>query len=267
MPELPEVEVVRRNLMGWLQARAITKANTSGRHRGVPEGLFAPILGSRIGTVGRLGKYLLLHLGTQVLVIHLGMSGRLLIYDAETYAGGPHDHVRLAMDDGRLLVFQDHRRFGRMFLSPTDLSALPPLGPDPMQTTLTPARLTKILERRPGKLKSILMNQAVISGIGNIYACEVLWAARLSPFRSGLSLGNADYRRFADSLTCVLTRAIAAGGSTLDDYRGTSGAMGNFDLSFSVYGRGGDACPRCHASIATQIMARRATYWCPACQR
>jgi len=174
--------------------------------------------------------------------------------------------VKISTDDGRLVAFQDHRRFGRMFLSPLDLSALPPLGPDPLHTPLTATRLGEIVGRRRGALKSILMNQAVISGIGNIYACEILWAARLSPFRSGLSLKKADCRRLADSLADVLTRAIAAGGSTLDDYRETNGAMGNFNLSFTVYARDGMACRRCASPIATETLASRVTYWCPDCQ-
>jgi formamidopyrimidine-DNA glycosylase len=194
------------------------------------------------------------------------MSGRLLSHDSDAYVAGPHDHVRISTDDGRLVAFQDHRRFGRIFLSPLDLSALPPLGPDPLRTPLTATRLAEVLGQRRGTLKSILMNQAIISGIGNIYACEVLWAARLSPFRSSLSLRKADYRRLADALSDVLTRAIAADGSTLDDYRKTSGAMGNFDLSFAVYARGGMACPRCASQIVTQILAGRVTYWCPDCQ-
>ena len=266
MPELPEVEIVRRNLTQWVYGRTITNVASSGRHRGVVEDSLTSIVGCRIEAVSRLGKYLTLRVGLQLLVIHLGMSGRLLSHDPGAYVAGPHDQVRISTDDGRLVAFQDHRRFGRMFLSPLDLSALPPLGPDPLQTPLTPTRLAELLERRPGKLKSILMNQAVISGIGNIYACEILWAARLSPFRSGLSLGNSDYSRLAHSLADVLKRAIAARGSTLDDYRGTSGAMGNFDLSFSVYARGGMACPRCGSPIAAQTMAGRVTYWCPDCQ-
>jgi len=266
MPELPEVEIVRHNLIKWVYGRTITNLASSGRHRGIAENSLTSIVGCRIEAVSRIGKYLILRAGLQFLVIHLGMSGRLLYHDSGVYAVGPHDHIRISTDDGRLVAFQDHRRFGRVFLSPLDLSALPPLGPDPLRTRLTATRLGEILGQRRGTLKSILMNQAVISGIGNIYACEVLWAAGLSPVRTGLSLRKADYRRLADSLADVLTRAIAAGGSTLDDYRETSGAMGNFDLSFAVYARGGMACPRCASQIATKILAGRVTYWCPNCQ-
>jgi formamidopyrimidine-DNA glycosylase len=188
VPELPEVEIVRRRLTDWVDGRTITNVASSGCHRGVAEASLTSILRCRIEAVSRLGKYLTLRVGSQFLVIHLGMSGRLLSHDSGAYVAGPHDHVRISTDDGRLVAFQDHRRFGRIFLSPLDLSALPPLGPDPLLTRLSATRLAQIVGRRQGALKSILINQAVISGIGNIYACEVLWAARLSPFRSGVSL-------------------------------------------------------------------------------
>jgi len=266
MPELPEVEIVRRNLTAWVQGRTITNVASSGRHRGVAKASLTSIMGCRIEEVGRLGKYLTLRTGPHVLIIHLGMSGRLLSHDAAAYAAGPHDHVRISTDDGRLIAFQDHRRFGRVFLSPLDLSALPPLGPDPLCTPFTATRLVEILGRRRGVLKSILMNQAVVAGIGNIYACEILWASRLSPFRSVSSLRKGDYLRLVVSLTDVLTRAITAGGSTLDDYRDTDGAMGNFDINFAVYARSGAACPRCDSRIVAQILGGRVTYWCPNCQ-
>jgi formamidopyrimidine-DNA glycosylase len=266
MPELPEVEIVRRNLIAWTRERTITKVATRGRHRGV-ESAFPSILGCRIDAVSRLGKYLLIHLGTQRLVIHLGMSGRLLSHDVEAYVAGPHDHVEISTDDGRLIAFQDHRRFGRVFVSQMDLSALPPLGPDAMHGNLTPARLNEVLSGRRGKLKAALLNQSVISGIGNMYACEILWSSRLAPDRSILTLHGADYEHLAHSISDVLRQAIGAGGATLEDYRGTSGAMGNFDLSFAVYGRHGRACPRCRSPISAETLMGRITYWCRGCQR
>lgn len=194
------------------------------------------------------------------------MSGRLLPHDADAYAAGPHDHVKISTDDGRLVAFQDHRRFGRMFLSPMDLSALPPLGPDAIHASLTPSRLNEILSARRGKRKPILINQAIISGLDNIYTCEILWSAHLAPNRNILCLEAVDYEALAKSIADVLNRAIVAGGATLDDYRGTSDAMGYFDLSFSVYGRGGKTCARCRSQITVQTLMGRITYWCPDCQ-
>jgi formamidopyrimidine-DNA glycosylase len=147
-----------------------------------------------------------------------------------------------------------------------DLSALPPLGPDAIHASLTPSRLNEILSARRGKLKQILMNQAIVSGLDNIYTCEILWSAHLTPNRNILCLEAVDYEALAESIADVLNRAIAAGGATLDDYRGTSGAMGYFDLSFSVYGRGGKTCARCRSQITVQTLMGRITYWCPGCQ-
>jgi formamidopyrimidine-DNA glycosylase len=266
MPELPEVEIVRRNLVAWTGGRIVTKIATSGRHRGV-ESPFPSILGCRVEAVSRFGKYLFLHLGPRRLVIHLGMSGRLLSHNAETYVAGPHDHVEISIDDGRLVAFQDHRRFGRMFVSQADLSALPPLGPDALHGELTPTRLNEVLSGRRGRLKVALLNQSVIAGIGNMYACEILWSAHLAPDRNLSTLRVADFENLARSISDVLHQAIAAGGATLEDYRGTSGAMGDFDLSFAVYGRHGKACPRCRSPISAETFMGRITYWCRSCQR
>jgi formamidopyrimidine-DNA glycosylase len=266
MPELPEVEAVRRKLSGWVEGRTITDVISSDRHRGVAGESLRSLLGRQIERVSRLGKYLILHMGPQVLVIHLGMSGRLLSYDEKEHLVAPHDHLRISIDDGRVIVFQDHRRFGRMFLSSTDLSALPVMGPDPTQIDITPVLLAELLLGRRGKLKPALMNQAVLAGIGNIYASEILWAAKLAPSRQVSSLGVLDFEYLAASILDVLNRAIDAGGATLDDYRGTNGEMGNFDAKFSVFTREGKGCLRCHTPIAAQRLAGRITYWCPSCQ-
>jgi formamidopyrimidine-DNA glycosylase len=267
MPELPEVEAVRRELSIWLTERTIGKITTSGLHRGVEKDGLESISNCPVDAVDRIGKYLTLHVGGQILAIHLGMSGRLLSYYEQTYTPGPHDHVKMSIDDGRLIVFQDHRRFGRVFLSPSDLSGLPRLGPDPTQERLTSERLAEILSSRHGKLKPVLLDQSVICGLGNIYSCEILWAAQLSPIRVASSLTIQDCKTLVNSIEDVLTRAIALGGSTLDDYRGTTGEMGNFDLHFSVFAKAEEGCPRCGSPIAAERIAGRITYWCRACQQ
>jgi formamidopyrimidine-DNA glycosylase len=217
--------------------------------------------------VRRRGKYLLLHLKNQVLVIHLGMSGRVLVHPDRSFLVTERDHLQLSMDDGGVIVFQDHRRFGRVFLSPLDLSGLPPLGPDPTDSDLTADQLAAALHGKRGALKPLLMSQEVIAGLGNIYTCESLWMARLSPFRKADSLELEDYERLSESITGVLKRAIRAGGATLNDYRGTTGEMGNFDQSFAVFARDGKPCPRCTAPVSSGRLSGRVTYWCPTCQK
>lgn len=266
MPELPEVETVRRYLTEAVSGSTIVGVETSRRHRGVADENITSMCGARIADVDRKGKFLIFDLGGCALVVHLGMSGRLLIGDIGNYAVGPHGHVRITTDAPRSVVFQDHRRFGRMFLSPPDLSSLPVLGPDPLCTPLTGSHLFEIPGRRRAAIKVLLIEQSVIAGHGNIYASEILWAAGIAPVRSGLSLRGADCHRLAVALDDVLGRAIAAGGATLDDYRGTEGEMGNFDTSFAVYARDGLACQRCSAQIVAGTLVGRATYWCPNCQ-
>jgi formamidopyrimidine-DNA glycosylase len=258
--------MVRRNLAEWLHGRRVIDLSSSGRHRGIQSNAIGSIVGSRIDAIGRIGKYLTCHTGPDFLVVHLGMSGRFGSYEPSAYVAGVHDHVRIATDDGKIVVFQDHRRFGRMFMSPADLSTLPPLGPDALNGRITARRLAAIFRQRSGQLKSLLMNQSVIAGLGNIYACEVLWAARLSPYRRSETLEDEDYRRLSHALADVLARAINAGGSTLDDYRNTTGAMGDFDRYFSVYARNGTACNRCGCRITAEPVNSRVTYWCAGCQ-
>jgi formamidopyrimidine-DNA glycosylase len=266
MPELPEIEMVRRGLALWLAGRTFIKSSSTGRHRGVNDAGIASVVGSSVGEIGRLGKYLSVQVDAQFLIIHLGMSGRLLCRDANSIDQGPHDHVTLWLDNGKALVFQDHRRFGQMFVSPTEPSAFARVGPDALNPPLSARRLADLLGQRSAQLKTSLMNQAIISGIGNIYASEILWAARLSPFRRTKSLERDDYTRLSRSILSVLRRSIQAGGATLDDYRNTNGAMGTFDQSFSVYARAGKPCRRCRTSVSTEIQDGRATYWCAGCQ-
>lgn len=266
MPELPEVEAVRRQLTTAVSGATIVRVVSSHHHRGVATNDIASICGDKIEAVDRYGKFLILNLRDSALVVHLGMSGRLFISDSGKYVIGRHDHVRITTDDRRLLVFQDHRRFGRMFLSPSDLSKLPALGPDPLWNPLTADRLAAMLAHRGAAIKVLLMRQSLIAGLGNIYSCEILWAAGLAPSRPGSSLDLADCRRLADGMNDVLGRAILAGGATLDDYRGTSGEMGNFDASFSVYARAGMRCLKCLSRIVADTLAGRVTYWCPGCQ-
>lgn len=160
MPELPEVETLRRSLVQSVQGCIITDVVVSHRHRGVNDEALPVICGSQIEDIKRIGKFLTLRVGFRHLVIHLGMSGRLLVRDSSTYRASPHDHVRISTDDNKFLVFQDHRRFGRVFLSPLDLSGLPAMGPDPLRNPISASYLSESLSRRSAAIKVLLMEQA-----------------------------------------------------------------------------------------------------------
>jgi len=246
MPELPEVEATRKNLEKWVRGRSITRVLSDRRHRGVSHDAVLSLHGVQLGEVDRTGKYLLVEMRDHLLVTHLGMSGRLLRRETASYVSEPHHHVCFWLDDNSVLVFEDHRRFGRVFLSPRDRSGLPPLGPDPLKTALSGQDLIRLLGHRPTTLKAALMDQSIIAGLGNIYSCETLWGGGLAPRRLCSSLREVDFDRLALALTSIITHAVDAGGATLDDYRGTNGEMGDFDRRFEVYGRAGSPCSAAH---------------------
>jgi formamidopyrimidine-DNA glycosylase len=241
--------------------------------------------------MNRRAKYILVHLDAgEVLIMHLGMSGRFTI-DASGraaavgafrhrggIAGGPHDHVVFDLDDGCRIVYSDPRRFGLMTLCAADgLDAHPllrHLGVEPLGNGLTAAWLADALGGRRVSLKAALLDQKVIAGVGNIYACEALFRARLSPERLAESLGGSGRfaRARAEDLVAavrsVLAEAIAAGGSTLRDYARADGELGYFQHSFDVYDREGEPCPRgCRGTVRRIVQSGRSTFYCPACQK
>jgi formamidopyrimidine-DNA glycosylase len=218
---------------------------------------------------GRRGKYILGHLDDRhSLVLHLGMSGRLL-FDGPP--AGPHEHLTFRFDDDTLLRFVDPRRFGMLDLAPTvQLEAHPRLaglGLEPLADGFDGPALSAALAGRQSALKLALMDQRVVVGVGNIYACESLFRARLSPRRTAGHLRPREAARLAGAIRGVLTEAIAAGGSSLRDYVQTDGELGFFQDRFAVYGRSGRPCPVCGRSIRRAAQANRATFHCPRCQR
>ena len=271
MPELPEVENVRRRLAGWLVGRHIASVEESGKHLGLDRGLTDILCGRRIEEVERRGKFLVLNLGDMSLLVHLGMSGRFILRANARRIVEKHDHLSLAMDDGSTVVFNDFRRFGRMrAITSSELSnsrELCRLGADPLQEGFDPAALAIRLTRRRSSLKVALLDQRVVAGLGNIYSCESLWAARLAPSRPISELAQTDIEVLTTAIRDVLTRAVAAGGATLDDYRGTHGQMGDFDRSFAVFARAGLPCYGCNEIVSRGRLAGRITYWCQRCQR
>ena len=305
MPELPEVEIVRRGLEQVLTGATIRSAETrrADLRFPFPDRFAARLTGQRITSVGRRAKYLLLALsGGEVLVIHLGMTGRLTVlkpgrviaqrcfastepavsfgeYVYPTGADPKHDHVLLTLEGGTTLTYNDPRRFGFMLLIPaTSLSAHPlfaHLGAEPLGNAFDAAHLASKAMGKKTDLKAFLMDQRVIAGLGNIYVSEALHRAGLSPRRAastiaGARASNRDRsRRLAASIREVLTAAIEAGGSTLRDYRQADGSAGGFQNEFAVYGRDGEPCktPGCGGTVERLVQGQRATFYCPKCQR
>ncbi len=280
MPELPEVETLAADLRPHLVGRTLLEPDL--RHPGIvrhPEPwLFVEgVRGRRIEALTRRGKYLLLHLGMdadggpgEVLVVHLGMTGQL-----RCVAGGTpepdHLHAVLPLDDGRQLRYRDPRRFGRLlFGGEEELIAerkLPRLGPEPIDPAFTAADLYRRLHPRRAPLKALLLDQAVMAGIGNIYADESCFRARVRPDRPGSSLSRPAVGRLRQALEVTLGQAIANRGSSVDSYRDAWGEIGGQQERLQVYGRGGNPCFACGRPLAATRLAGRTTVFCRRCQR
>ncbi len=283
MPELPEVETVRRGLEPALVGRRIERVHLARKDLRVP---FPPrfakrLEGRRIESLGRRAKYLLADLdGGETLVIHLGMSGRLTL-ETRAPAGfhharknlDAHDHVLIVLEGGRRLLFNDPRRFGLMTLVPTAEietdKLFRKLGIGPLDGALDGKSLQARFAKRRTSLKAALIDQSVIAGVGNIYASEALHRAQLSPRRLASTLKPDAARRLAEAVKAVLSEAVEAGGSTLRDYVRSDGSPGYFQHRFAVYDRAGERCPRagCRGTIRRIVQSNRSTFFCPACQR
>ncbi len=271
MPELPEVETVVRGLRRSLVGRSIGAVEVRwARTIAAPEAAaFADRLrGQRILGVGRRGKWLRLKLdGGDHLLIHLRMSGRLLLEPADAEED-PYARVLLALDDGRRLRFSDQRKFGRMVLTANPDEVLGDLGPEPLGEEFTPERLGEMLAWRRARLKALLLNQRFLAGLGNIYTDEALWRARLHPLRRADTLNGEEVARLQRAIREVLEEAIASGGTTLPDvaYQRPDGRSGEFAGLLAVYGRDGQPCPRCGTPIVRIVVGGRGTHVCPRCQ-
>ena len=277
MPELPEVETVRRALAARLVGRRLTRveARRADLRTKLPRNLRARLLGRTVTGVGRRAKYLLVELDDgATMIVHLGMSGRILLHNRAT-PPGPHDHVILGIDDGTLVYFNDARRFGLLALADTEALQRHPLlkdlGMEPLDGSFNAAALAAALRGRKTSIKAALLDQTVIAGLGNIYASEALFQAGISPRRRAGSLGAPRCERLTAAIKDVLKRAIAAGGSTLRDHRRPDGELGYFQHDFAVYGRAGQRCPGCDCGgksrIRRIVQTGRATFFCPHRQR
>jgi formamidopyrimidine-DNA glycosylase len=271
MPELPEVETTMRALAACLSGRRITSLvqRRPDLRFPLPERLAERLVGRRIKGFSRRAKYILAELDRgETLLLHLGMSGRLLL---DGPPAGPHEHLTFGFDDGSALRFVDPRRFGMLDLARTRALARHPrlagLGLEPLAPHFDGRALAAVLGTSRSALKIALMDQRRVVGVGNIYACESLFRARLSPLRMACGLRPAQSRRLAAAIQAVLLQAIGAGGSSLRDYIQANGELGFFQDCFAVYDRAGAPCPSCGRPIVKLVQAGRATYMCSRCQR
>ncbi len=281
MPELPEVETVRRGLLPVMEGAVIDRAevNRPDLRWPLPERMADRLTGQRVITLRRRSKYILADLSSgETLLIHLGMSGRMLIsggmvgsFHHDHPAPQKHDHVVLHMSGGARITFNDARRFGAMDLLPTAAADSHPLlakiGPEPFGNDFSEPYLAARLKGRNTPIKSALLDQGIVAGLGNIYVCETLFRAGISPLRLAGKVRKP--AALVPIIRQVLSEAIDAGGSSLRDYRQADGELGYFQKHFQVYGREGQPCetPGCTATIARTVQSGRSSFWCPSCQR
>ncbi len=280
MPELPEVETIRIGLAPVMTGRTVTGLDLHRENLRVPfpDNMAKHLKGREIIRLGRRAKYLLVHFsGGDVMAIHLGMSGRLSAMTAiKGYNLRPHDHMVLTLDNGAGIVLNDARRFGMVLLmKDAQMSSHPAfadIGPEPLSADFTGPVLRARLGGRKTPIKQALLDQHMVAGVGNIYASEALHGAGISPRRPASKLTASEAVRLAASIKSVLERAIAAGGSSLRDYRQADGSLGYFQHGFAVYDREGEACPSCAPGgrkkgiIEKIVQGGRATYFCSRCQ-
>lgn len=280
MPELPEVETVARGLRATLEGQVIARVsqNRAGLRIPFPENLVRRLEGRRVVHIGRRAKYLLLTLDDgHILVVHLGMSGRFIIRHDPALPLLAHDHLVLAAADGTVYVLNDPRRFGLVALIDGGRMAEHPLfaglGPEPLGNEFDATTLAERLAGKNTPIKAALLDQRVVAGLGNIYVCESLFHAGLSPLRLARTIKGVKAERLVRSIRDVLNAAIAAGGSSLRDFVHHDGELGYFQHRFVVYDREGTACPGCTCDIARTggidriVQSGRSTFYCPRKQR
>ena len=288
MPELPEVETVRRGLAPAMEGASLAKVEVRDRRLRWPiaKDFEKRLTGRTVEGLGRRAKYLLADLSSgEVLIMHLGMSGSFRVgkdakpgvYYHEKSKSTAHDHVVFHMSNGATVTFNDPRRFGSMKLvARAKLDSEPllrGLGPEPLGNEFDAAMLATACAGKKTSLKAALLDQRVVAGLGNIYVCEALYRARLSPKRQASTIAdrngrpNARATALVEAIKAVLQDAIAAGGSSLRDHRRTDGALGDFQHNFRVYDREGEPCPNCKGKIKRIVQSGRSTFYCASCQK
>jgi len=281
MPELPEVETVRQGLAPVMEGAVFESVLLNRRNLRFPfpRNFKKRLEGNKIISLGRRGKYMTARLSTgEVLIMHLGMTGRFTVHGQNAGrfyhdSGGAekHDHVVFTFKSGAVVVYNDARRFGFMDLVSGDKldqsKHFASMGPEPLGQAFTLEAFNTQLKPRSTPIKTALLDQKVVAGIGNIYACEALFRSGISPRRKASSVAGVRAARLHPEIIKVLEEAIVAGGSTLRDFAASDGALGYFQHRFQVYDREGEACQRCQASIKRLEQAGRSTFFCSACQR
>jgi len=273
MPELPEVETVRRGLENALSGAIIESVQLKRKNLRVafPANLAKALTGRTIRSIERRAKYLLFRLDSEdVLIAHLGMSGRFLINLTEPKKFSPHDHLIIRLEDGRTLIFNDARRFGLMTITQSKKVEKHPLlthlGPEPLDKDFSSSYLKSKLANRRSAIKPVLMDQHLVVGIGNIYASEALFDAGINPKRMACDVADKA-SVIIKSIHKVLDAAIASGGSSLRDFMNIEGSAGYFQHAFFVYGREGKPCLKCRTPIKAIRQSGRSTFFCPKCQK
>ncbi len=276
MPELPEVETVRLGLEIAMAGRMLARVaqRRPDLRRPFPPLFVERLTGRRIERLSRRAKYLVVHIeGGLAVLVHLGMSGRMLVGRQDEAPPGKHDHVIFDLDDGGRVVFNDARRFGLMDLTETALLGEHPLlrdiGPEPLDEAFTAKVLAARIAGKSSAIKVVLLDQTVVAGVGNIYASEALYRAGIAPTRAANSLTPREIAKLVPSVKDVLTEAIAAGGSSLRDHRRPDGELGYFQHGFKVYDREGEPCPGCDCreGIRRIVQGGRSTFYCARKQR
>lgn len=270
MPELPEVETIARGLANAVVGKTIDSVTVLRPKVVLPEpNRFARDLsGQRIDAVGRRGKHVVLSLASgRQLVVHLRMTGRLIVQRAEAAAPERYSNVLLGFRDGTRLCFADVRQFGRMRLVGPEEPWAAEVGIEPLSGDFSLDRFSSLLDGRTTPVKVFLLDQRRIAGIGNIYACEALWDARIDPRKPAGSLSRERRRRLHDAIRTVLARAVEMRGTSVDDYVDAEGLKGGFQNQLNVYGRDGSGCVRCGRPIVRTVLVQRGTWWCRNCQK
>jgi len=270
MPELPEVETSRRGLAPWMEGNKIRTVVVRDRRLRwpVPDDIETILAGQTIHSVRRRAKYLLFETDAGTAMLHLGMSGSVRIINQDEPAA-KHDHIDIQLVSGKAMRFRDPRRFGSFLWSENtdDHPLIRGLGPEPLGDEFDGDYLWQAARGRRVAVKQLIMNAAVVVGVGNIYASESLFEAGIHPKRRSDRIAKKRMLLLAEAIKNVLGRAIKAGGTTLQDFHGSDGEPGYFQQSLDVYGRGGEACHRCSTSLSVVVLGQRSTFYCKACQR
>jgi formamidopyrimidine-DNA glycosylase len=271
VPELPEVETIARGLANAVVGKTIGVVEVTMAKIAVapPDVAFTETLrGERIEAVGRRGKYIVVQLGSgRRLTVHLRMTGRLIVQAPEVSDHYPYTHIRITFQDGSRLCFADVRQFGRMRLLPAGDPWDADGGVEPLSEAFTSDAFVSMLDGRRTPIKTFLLDQKHIAGVGNIYACEALWVAGIRPNRPAYRVTKPARRRLHGAIRDVLLRSIEARGTSVDDYVDADGLKGGFQNQLSVYGRLGKPCERCGTPIVRTVLGQRGTWWCRGCQK